>query len=311
MRKSLFYLALIAALFAASCKKDHNQGVQKNQSAKKYAVNFSVNGNFTQSITGNAVIHGRNLAILPSEAAIFYYYVYDTAGNLVHKIIQTPATATNFGNIQDSLANGTYSIIFAAGPAGLRTSVYDNGDDAYLSYAVLTYDHTNSEGDEIDTAWKDAFFKKLSLTVSSGSVTQSVTLSRIVSKVEVDILDALPATAKTFEVTYTQDRGQFSFATAQATQPYVFTSTTKIPAADLNKTGFSVSNIIGNTAALMTVTIKCYDASSNVIAQRAISNVSCQANKATVLSGNLFSTNSSFQMSLDTTFNPTPIVVHY
>ncbi len=311
MRKSLFYLALIAALFAASCKKDHNQGGPKNQSPKKYAVNFSVSGNFTQSITGNAVVHGRNLAILPSEAAIFYYYVYDTAGNLVHKIIQTPATTTNYGNIQDSLANGTYSVIFAAGMAGLRTSLNTGDDEAGINYAVLTYDNQTSEGYLIDTAWKDAFFKKLSLTVSSGNVTQSVTLSRIVSKIEVEVLDALPTNAKTLEITYDQDYSQFSFATAQSQSPYTFVSTTTIPAADLSKTGFSVSNIIGNTIAPMTVTIKCYNSSSAVIAQRTVSNVSCQANKATVLSGDLFSTNSSFQVSLDTTFNPTPIVIHY
>ena len=61
----------------------------------------------------------------------------------------------------------------------------------------------------------------------------------------------------------------------------------------------------------MSVNITCLDAANNTLSVTTVSNVSCQKNVKTILSGKLFADASVFHVSFDPTWDPTPINVHF
>ena len=324
MKKFLLYLT-IAFFFLASCKKEKSEKPPVS-SGKKFAVNFAVS-NFTQittnSTAGNATEKTTDAVTindLSGVASVLYYLIYNSSGNLVREIKQT-STVSNFGNIADSLATGSYTVIFAAGQTGF--TAYQESEPLnshFAPFALLTY-NTNTfsvaNPQFIYKPWQDSFYKKLTLNVSSGNVNQAVSLDRIVGKVEIVLNDAIPATAKTLQVTFNNEYSVYSLynnvpdSITNNSSQYSYVVSNTIPASAIGTTNYTVSTIIANTLKPMVVNIKCLDASKTVIAQVTVNNVTCQKNTATILSGSLFGVNNAFQIGIDPSWDPTPIVINY
>ncbi|MFC0517507.1 FimB/Mfa2 family fimbrial subunit [Mucilaginibacter angelicae] len=305
MKKYLSLLFLMC-FFTFACKKKHDPVPDPVQ--KVYKANFNLTG-FTQSIAGvsNGKQHvnsvGTNAAPVPVTTDYFKvikYLVYDANGNLFHSLT-IDSTASNFGNISDNLPAGTYTIGIAAGQAGLT---YNKDLNNVFYYA-------SSMGSSLP--WGDTFFNKSQLTVS-GDVTRDVTLSRIVGQLEINIEDAIPAVAKSIDITIKNEYSYYSFANELPNSGSPEAFTTIIPEASKGKTNFKINKIIANTVAPFVVTITCYDANQKNIGQGAvINNVTCQKNTRTILSGKLFNglSNNTFIINLNNNWDPTPIVIHY
>jgi len=315
MKKALLY-SIIACFFLFSCKKEKNAPAKNTLSLKKYSVNFSIS-DFTQ-LTGGSVktVNDLKTDAISSSVSVLYYYVYDSSGNYVHTLSQL-STNSNFGTIQDSLATGTYTVAIAAGQTGLSTGAAAESD--VLSNAFLTYDTyvgENGTNPYANQPWKDTFLKKFSLTVGTGNINQTVALDRIVGKIEVQLQDTIPPNAYSIQLTYTNEYSIYSISSEQAISSptlalqYPLVVGTVIPVAAKGTINYTLSNIIGNTAAPIDVTIKCFDASKNVIAQATVPGVNCQKDVITVLSGKLFIVNNSFQVSVNPTWD-TPIIITY
>jgi hypothetical protein len=298
MKKAILF-SVMASIFLFSCRKDHS--VTK-PTQKTYQVNFTVSG-FTEQILGSAPgkPHVNSLKTdavtgLAASIDLLYYYVYDSNGAQVSFVAQD-STSSNFGTIADHLQAGTYTVVFVGGKTGLNMNNGSKLGTASIEGYVPSY-----------VPWGDTFFQKFQLTVSTGDVNQSVSLSRIVGELSVDILDKLPTNASSIAITVSQEYQLFGFdiqAPYGTASDYTFTY--PLSASALGTSNYKKSIIMINTITPFTVTIICYDVSKKIIAQSVITNVSLQANTQTILTGNLFAADNGFNIGLNQGWDPTSI----
>ncbi|MGF7039507.1 hypothetical protein [Mucilaginibacter lappiensis] len=306
-------LLLLVCFFAFSCKKDHRSGTDPD--IKTYDIKFNLSDS-TQLIT-NATGHKikvngvkTNATPIPITNDYFKsirYVVYGAAGN-VFRALNIDSTASNFGTISDKLPAGTYTIGIGAGKAGLKSILgYPAvGSDYQYYYA----DNNNSNAAVFP--WGDTFVGKFKITVQ-GDINQTVTLSRIVGQLEVNIEDAIPANVKTIVVTVNKDYYYYAFGAEQPNYSGLSTLTTVVPDAVKGTTNFKVDNIICNTITPFSVTITAYDANhKSVGAGVTVTNVICEKNRRTILSGKLFNglVNNNFSIGIND-WDPDPINVEY
>ncbi|WP_295792240.1 hypothetical protein [Mucilaginibacter sp.] len=306
MKKAILLL-LVAVAFCSSCKKDQKKGPATPP--KTYKVNFNVS-DFTQILVGQSTntphtdgLKTNTTPPLSSYIDVLYYYVINSNNTLVRSLEQL-SDASNFGTIADELPAGSYTIIFAAGKTGLNAGAFETLDQAYLKgYGTGTP----------ALPWKDTFFKKFTITVTAAGVNQSVSLDRIVSQLTLNIEDAIPANAHSIEIT-ARTYLEYSFLTAG---PYPtpptdnFVSTFIIPASAIGTTNYKVSLITLNTTDPSSVKIVCKDASGNILASTIVNNVIMHPNTQTILSGQLFATNSQFNLTANAKWDPATINISF
>jgi len=303
MKKALLY-SLMVFFLLFSCSKSNNVTLTHlPPSSKKYAVTLNVSG-FTiiknaGSVTKKQVDGLKTNALTDTSSNdtlnVLYYAVYDSTGILVNKITQKNTDA-NFGAIIDNLPAGTYSVALVAGKTGLSygTGTSINAANFYYSDNYV---------------WHDTFFKTFSLTVSGGNVDQNVTLERFVGQLEVNINDAIPSNVATIVVNEAGEWDEYRLIGPQG--PNGISITTTIPTSAIGTTNFQIYSIVANTATAMNVVISCYDASNNLIGSTTVPGVTFIANTRTILSGDLFGGNTTFQISLNDTWNPLINTIHY
>lgn len=311
MRKTLL-LAVVTALFLFSCKKEHTPPVKPAQ--KMYKVTFDMASGFSQTIQslnkGKQQVNSLQLdtatANIAAYASVIQLGVFDGSGNFVRKIQQTAGKVSNFGVIVDSLAAGTYTVIAVAGQTGVtldwNQTIQQNGDVYYTTSARPF------------SPWGDTFYDKFQLTVSNGPVNQSVALTRIVSKVEIDFNDVIPANASRLDILLNKEDFVYLTNTGAVTQPDTVTYHVTIPAAAKGTNTYKVSEIVLNTATPFSVLLTAYDSGNNVIATHTITNVTCTANQRTILTGNFSNSQSNsgtqFNINVDPSWN-SPNIIHY
>lgn len=304
--KNTLFIAIFAFLIF-SCTKEHSANTIS--SAKKYKVSFNIanfvsqQGVFSLKQHNYAISHqaggpvSASLTDVGDYLDVLYYYVFDSNGYVVSRLKQD-STAANFGNITDSLKVGHYTVIIAAGKKGLVPTV-STLPNSYINYSGFN--------------WQDTFYINLPFDVSSPNISQDVTLKRIVGKVELQLLDAIPSNAYriTLNVYPEYDRYNFNEPGAGVFRTDTVGITHILTPSDKGHTGFTLDKIIGNTFSNCTVTITCKDASGKIIAQAKTPGVSIAANAKTLLLGNLFAGSNavtqSFQVKIDTAWNSTPI----
>jgi hypothetical protein len=298
MRKTLL-LSAVAALFFFSCKKEHS-GTTK-PSGKKYQVTFNVS-NFTQGQTAFSLRHNTSnqasssdtLTTLNGYLDLLYYIVYDQFGHGYRLPTVQDSTNAHMGMITDSLPAGSYTVVLVAGKKGLLINDYGFTATASFGYGG---------------AWQDAFWNTFPLTVVNGSQTKTVTLNRVIGKLELQILDNIPATADslTFSINPESFKRNNSdgFNDGEPFDSVKFT--VAIPAGAKGQPNFTVDRIIGNTATAFTVSIACKDASNHILGSAVATNVVCHSNTKTVLAGDLFGhtggNSQSFTVKVDTAWN--------
>jgi hypothetical protein len=332
MKRYIYSLIAIMVVFSA-CKKD---AINKSTNNGKLAsVTFNVG--FAQSVGSFNGAHnlakliGHNLAAdstLKANASILYATVYQSNGS---SLIQTKqlSTDTAFGHVKFNLPAGTYTVVFAAGQTGLFT------DNSPLSTATLLYDNGQNGS---DNSWHSTFFQKISITVGSTGIVQSVSLNRIDSQIIVDIEDAIPSNVKFLYVTVTDNKSQggkgfpqFSVGTgapiASSNDGFKFASTSPDTAVitGVKNTRFCITLL--DTSNPYTVNIYAYDqlppanfngqdSNGNLIGFFTSSTVMVQTGHQTILSGKLFGGNGltntgGFQMTVDPTWDPTTTTIPF
>ena len=302
--KKTTLLLLIAPLMLFSCKKDHSAATKP--AGKQYKVVFNV-ANFTQKQGSTFALRRQTNALavdslqnIGTYLDVLYYYVFDSNGYLLHRKAQDSTLCDAFGIINDSLKTGTYIIVMAAGKKGLTGTPGVPGVSTANSY--VTYG-------SID--WQDTFFTEFQFTVAGDDVSQDVTLHRIVTKVELNVTDAIPSNANSITLGVWAEFPGYHFDYPDPDGlPDTLYSTVIIPPSAKGKPGFTFDKILGNQLALFNITITCRDAAGNIIAAAHVNDVQCDANKKTILSGNLFGggtgpDSQTFQVKADTAWSNT------
>lgn len=311
MRKLFLYITILPVLFI-SCKKDQKSPDATRQ--KKYAVKFNITG-FTQQIVSsvNNKLRMNSLQSLSNSLdttiiGVLYYIVYDSNGNLVTQITQTSGQ-TNFGNISDELPAGTYQVNFGGGKTGLLVNPWlDGGLEGYRNF------HYPNQLPNIPPWSDDFFFKQINLTISSGNVSQNVSLERVTAKLTINIQDALPSNADHITISVNKEYYDFPFGISNLAQYGGLGSispTFVIPSSAIGTTNYKMSMLMMNTVTPFTVTIDCYDSAYNLIGEAIVNNVSLQPDTQTILSGKLFGSNTGINAGLNASWDPTPITVSF
>jgi hypothetical protein len=276
MKKALL-LFTIAAIFLSSCKKDRSA---TKPAVTKYKVTFNVN-NFLGKQSAFALRRPAGPSstdALPSLNTYFdvlYYIVWNTERSAIEEVVQD-STMSNMGTITDALPAGDYRISIVAGKNGLVV------DPNYFGANDFGYG---------GNSWQDTFFASFQVTVGPGGINQGVTLNRVVGKLEVTLLDKIPANAANLTISTNQEaygldlwQGFYFFGPLEGVS-----FTVAIPDSAKGKPNFTIDRLIGNCSGDgFPLNIVCTAADNSVIASASVPTVYCQANQKTTVSGNLF-----------------------
>ncbi len=299
MKKLLFILSMVPFILF-SCKKEHGLSI-KASSAKKYAVHIQV-ANFTTKQSAFALRTKRSqlassdtLTDLSGYIDQFYYVVIDSTLNLVKTIVQDSTYCSSMGTITDSLPAGRYYIALVAGKNGLKIGTPGQLVGTY-GYAGEPWQGTFFSAypdGYLGLHWQDTFEDEFTITVGTQNINQTVTLNRVVGKLEVTLLDNIPANADSL---FVSNFGPGPAGLNGGFFPVNNTYSFAIPASAKGQPNFTVDMLLyNNTGGYLgavdpgkSFTITCKDAGGNVLGTSTANAVAVYPNQKTILSGNLF-----------------------
>lgn len=283
--KKYLLLMLVGFVFLFSCKKDHSKGT--NPTGQKYTVNFTVSDVVKATASANKLRVNSAADTFKKYIKNLRYLVYDSSSQLVRQINQD-TTTSNFGNISDGFAPGTYNVVFIA------NATYFIG-----SQPTGTYGFTGS------LLYSGLFYKSIPLTVSNSNISLPITLDRLNAQVQIKATDIVPAVLdsikfkfSSFDGVYTSIDGTFTDNLSPRIFTHVFT------AAEKGMSNFVFAVNYFNTVRPFSITVTRYGKSITA-PPIIINNVTCVQNKITILTGKLFqfssitNQNAGFQISFD------------
>ena len=328
-------LAIIILFSITSCKKITEQE-QATVKAEGTPVTFAVSG-FSQSnspfsTSGTGTNKVTNGTATQAGVTKIHYVVFNQAGNEVSRLEQNVAFPnslfrvdyrtkyklndnTPFGSLKDTLKQGTYTFYVAGTTeetANLNREQNWGGQDFYypaiLSESRIYPSTAQNRG--------DLFLYKGELVVGPASMNQTVTLNRMMGKLEMVIEDALPKGLYSFEIEFKTEN------------EYLITSTLK-PGGSLydgvyrfhsgnypsesNDGKYTRSWTFLNTATPMSMTIKMFNA-SKLVATKTIENIKLTANQKTTVTGKLLEagpTNGAFNLTFNQNWGSTGNVIKF
>jgi len=363
MKKNLIYAFCIGLFLTYSCKKENVQSPSLKTleaDAKKYPVNFDLTdfqlSNGSISKRGNNSLMALNSSTsadsLGKHINNLVYLVYDSTGKEVSRIRQFHGSyaykyvrsfgfyadyiifdSNKFGSLQDTLAAGKYTVcLFGsnykftinqrdqydpnAGPEGIEPLA-----NAYIGEKeFLGFHYSFTE---------DSFYKKFSLTVNNEPIKQDLSLDRITGKLEINILDAIPANANKFEFRVYYAATHIKLATSdllgdthyadeegeefpEYAENFLF-HPIQIKPSEKGMANYQYIKFLFGRSKPVIVKLRCVDASGKLIANKTVKNVLIYKNRRTILKGRLFDNRSevSFNVSVNSEWDPQTVVVPF
>ena len=245
---------------------------------QQHLILFDVQGDFghTGFTRGTLSADGKDMTDL---------WVLDYMDGVLVQQLHQASTDDDFGEPQMALDYGEHHVYFVA----------SRGKTPTLS----TSEHTISWTTTSDTFWKD-----LSLEVTTGSAaTQSVVLQRVATKLTIAINDEIPDGTACVEITPSTWYYGLNYMTGQASNE--MTSETRvinIPSSYIGTTGEVTASIFGMSGAdewTTDISVVAKDDEEDIIGQTVIHGAPFKANRVTTYSGDLFSSESTFSITLN------------
>lgn len=327
MKSAIAYIVLL--LFFFSCKKDSGEITKSSYATKelKHEVILIVD-DFSRHVEVLSKGNATSEVPLKNKAIYITYIVYNSNGDEVSRIDQDSTGATTrfindrvspekfagiqtFGCIKDSLETGSYTVVMIASMARHEINIKTITSEGYffnpLEEAVFYYEGGLNSWSRAG----DTFFKKFPITVGSQDFQQNITLSRIVGKAEINILDSKPGT--TFKFLFLNENEGFKFSTEI---PWGSTD-------DINNEQYleetpgvsklSYSKFLINTTTPVDVIIKVFE-NGTLTTSKTINDVTFHKNKRTILTGNIYSpktTKTSFTVTVNDEFDKDSVEVAF
>ncbi|MBE9586833.1 hypothetical protein IM792_20460 [Mucilaginibacter sp. JRF] len=316
MKKQLFMAICLTMTFFACKKENANPRTDtnnvNNSNGKVYAVGFNLTG-FTAETKGLSTNGTGKMrtAALSDVIKYFSYYVYkgDADSLKFVKKIDQASTDSDFGTIQDSLANGHYTIFFV----GSKSPDY-YVSNSYVDVVEGTYHPALSF---TDNKFGDTFAKKLEIDVT-GPQTESVVLKRIVGMITFKLKDVIP-----------NNMSKAVFTVLNAVPAYDLVAegpayngadsvgwdervqTINVKQSDKGQTNVEFSIFVWPHSGYQNPQLEAFDANNVLLGSKRIEDpqdmysiLDVQSNKQYIYTGYLFSTQTSgFTASVDSTWN--------
>ena len=214
---------------------------------------------------------------------------YSSDGTEEYKSTQLRAdsgTYTTFGQFSCALPLGTYTMV-----------VIGNGGDAPITLTSAT---SATYG---ESKVQETFVYTQAVTV--GDITPinlSATLSRIISRLCIISTDGRPADVASIRYTFAKGGKSFNPTTGLATSDSGFSNTVQ-PSAQTGAETRTFSNLfLATDEENIDVTVESLDEGGNVLYSKTIQNVPFKRNRATIMTGSLFSVAAGASFSVETSF---------
>ena len=290
--KKLFLLAVIC-LFAAGCsnESDSLEFVENNRSQEMATVNVHLGG-FKTSVEEISQSPTRAVQSVKDYTKVKHITLafYDSNNAEQAKVVQMRdnlAEGTTFGEFSCQLPVGTYTMVVVA------SAWYDGDAFELTSPTVAAF--TGGKARETFAATK-------SVTVNGTStLEETVTLNRIVSKLDIWSTENIPSDIDNMRVTFGGGSRAFNPTTSVAADNNGVNLTVEITENLKNKICHLTSFVfLTEDPQSMVITIEALDGDNQVKFRRVVENVPFKRNRGTKLTGELFTARpSSFTMSIE------------
>ena len=273
MRKSIVALAVAAILPMASCSHDDAQ-TEKTETPKDSTRVVTVTFTFGDVATmTRASLESLNLTDL---------WVFDYMGDEL-KTSEHQSSGDGFGAVSLSMEYGTHTLYFVASRG---TSPTVDTDATIITWVKPS----------------DTFWGSLTLTVDPSMSTQSVTLSRVATRLRVTVTDEIPATVSKMVITPTTWYLGLNYTTSEGVASSSTPREVDIPSSYIGTTGLLAVNIFGmsSTSEWNTdLTVAMKNAQGTTIGSVTLTDAPFTQNRTTAFSGGLFSTAHSLDIDAD------------
>jgi|GEM_PF-3588516 len=281
MQKLLILLLLAITLF--SCSKDSDKEPKEEP---LYDVSFNVS-TFKQDVSNMKSTEPLNEVIKS-----LIYFVYNNEGKYLY-YREFESTEENFGIINDKLPEGEYKIIFLACNEDINSDDFED-----------IIDNTEAVYHEWDGV-VDTFHKKISVTVPNDNSDFSVTLERVVGKLEVIFTDNIPEEAHEIEYSLTGLCCGIHLFTGNPENQKTFSKSAISIVSERGKPNYKLEfyAFVGSESVRCNLTMNVFDQEKNLIATKNIRDINLFRNKIVRLSGDMFTSNNgtekSFSIKID------------
>ena len=279
------FLAAAMLLAATSCTNESELTVVENNAEQVTApVTVHVNDfSITQEEMpsgGGTTRAAQNPADYTDVGAITLAF-YDAAGAEVYKTTQIKGdgTYTTFGEFTANLPVGHYTMVAVAR--------YYYAGDAFTLTSPTEAAYTSERP-------RETFCLTQAVTVTSATpLNLDVTLNRISSWLKIISTDGRPASATKIKTTFAKGGKSFDPSTGLATVDTGFWQTNTPSTAVGTTIEVNAVPLLYTDEESMNITIEVLDGGNNVIGTKVVNNVPFKRNRATILTGAVFTAGTS------------------
>lgn len=276
--KKTFFAAIAMAMFFTACSTDEPQQTESSSTRKGATITFFVDSTVidltTIAFTRALEADGKSMTDL---------WVLDYVGSSLSQQLHQTSSDEDFGRPTLNLSVGSHHIYFIA----------SRGQGATLS----TDNHTLTFTKVLDTFYKDY---EISVTATTNG-SRSVTLDRIVTKLQTTITDAIPEGAATFNIIPATWYYGIDYLTGEPTAAATDQAITiNIPASEIGVSNelLNVYGFSGSDEWTTDVALNCKTPGGSVLGTASLNDVPLKRNRITSLSGPLFSGKSAMTIAL-------------
>jgi hypothetical protein len=272
--KKVIVMALAAA-FICGCENpvsDELSELEEGTGSGVYRFSINMGGGFTTR--GDMTADGTEMTDL---------WVFDYVGGECKQSVSLTPMSAEWGEPSMTLSVGEHTLYF----------VTSRGDGPNVN---------ENEGTIIWETPKDAFAGELSLKVSGGGGTHSVTLHRVATKMKVSVLDLVPEGVATLSITPEKWYFGYNYITGEAISEQKKERTVEVPSAYIGTTRKLAASFFGisdDTEWVTDVAVKACSADGTLLGTASIKDAPFLRNRVSEFSGNLFNGQGSMDLTLD------------
>lgn len=273
MRKSIVALAVAAILPMASCSHDDAQ-TEKTETPKDSTQFVTVTFTFGDvAPMTRASLESLNLTDL---------WVFDYIGDEL-KTTEHQSSGDGFGAVSMSMEYGTHTLYFVSSRGTSPTVDTESQTITWLKPS-------------------DTFWGSLTLTVAPSMSAQSVTLSRVATRLRVTVTDEIPTGAAKMIVTPSTWYYGLNYTTSEGVAPSSQAREVDIPSSYIGTIGQLIVNIFGLSPATewqTNLAVSMKNSQGTTIGSVTLSDAPFLQNRTTIFSGGLFATSQSLGIEAD------------
>lgn len=276
MRKSIVALAVAAILPIVSCSHDDAQtGKAETPKDSTQVVTVTFTFGDVAPMT-RASLESLNLTDL---------WVFDYIGDEL-KTTEHQSSGDGFGAISMSMEYGTHTLYFVSSRGTSPTVDTESQTITWLKPS-------------------DTFWGSLTLTVEPSMSAQSVTLSRVATRLRVTVTDEIPTGAAKMIVTPSTWYYGLNYTTSEGVAPSSQAREVDIPSSYIGTSGQLIVNIFGLSTATewqTNLAVSMKNGQGTTIGSVTLYDAPFLQNRTTMFSGSLFATSQSLSIEADDTW---------